>query len=50
MLTVVNILIGFFIFLILYQVILASNIVEGLENQYSQYENNPNKNIINLYE
>jgi P-type conjugative transfer protein TrbJ len=46
MLTVVNILIGFFIFLILYQVILASNIVEGLENQYSQYENNPNNTLI----
>lgn len=47
MLTLVNILIGFFILLILYQVILASNIVEGLENQYNKYdENNPNNALI----
>lgn len=47
MLTLVNILIIFFIFLILYQFILASNIVEGLENQYKSYDtNNPNNALI----
>ena len=47
MLTLVNILIIFFIFLILYQIILASNIVEGLKNQYESYDtNNPNNALI----
>ena len=47
MLTLVNILIGFFIFLILYQIILASNVVEGLENQFQSYDtNNPNNAMI----
>ena len=47
MLTLVNILILFFISLILYQILLASNIVEGLENQYNEYDkNNPNNALI----
>ena len=47
MLTLVNILIGFFIILILYQILLASRIVEGLENQYNPYDtNNPNNALI----
>ena len=54
MLTLINILIIFFIFLILYQIILASDIikanvplVEGLENQYQSYDtNNPNNALI----
>lgn len=43
MLTLVNILIIFFIFLIVYQIFLATNvIVEGLENNYQEYDmNNP---------
>jgi len=42
MLSIVNILIIFFIILIFYQLLLASNIVEGLENQYTSYDiNNP---------
>jgi biopolymer transport protein ExbD len=47
MLTLVNILIIFFLFLIIYQIILANNIVEGLENQYQPYDtNNPNNALI----
>ena len=54
MLTLINILIIFFIFLILYQIILASDIikasvplVEGLENQYQPYDtSNPNNALI----
>ena len=47
MLTLVNILIVFFIILILYQILLASHIVEGLENQYQEYDtNNPNNALI----
>jgi hypothetical protein len=47
MLTLVNILIIFFIVLILYQIILANNIIEGLANQYQPYDtNNPNNAII----
>lgn len=47
MLTLVNILIVFFIILILYQILLASRIVEGLENQYQPYDtNNPNNALI----
>jgi TolA-binding protein len=47
MLTLVNILIGFFIFLISHQIILASNVVEGLENQFQSYDtNNPNNAMI----
>jgi hypothetical protein len=47
MLTLVNILIIFFIILILYQILLASHIVEGLENQYQSYDtNNPNNALI----
>ena len=54
MLTLVNILIGFFIFLIIYQIILATSmfemknpLVEGLENQYQTYDtNNPNNALI----
>jgi len=47
MLTLVNILIVFFIILILYQILLESCIVEGLENQYQPYDtNNPNNALI----
>ena len=47
MLTLVNILIVFFIILILYQILLESRIVEGLENQYQPYDtNNPNNALI----
>jgi predicted PurR-regulated permease PerM len=47
MLTLVNILILFFLFLILYQIFLANNIIEGLENQYQSYDtNNPNNAFI----
>ena len=61
MLTLVNILIIFFLFLILYQIFLANNmveaklplveaklpLVEGLDNQYQQYDtNNPNNALI----
>ena len=47
MLTLVNILIIFFLFLIIYQILLANNIVEGLENQYQSYDtNNPNNAFI----
>ena len=43
----VNILIIFFIILIFYQLFLASNIVEGLENQYTSYDtNNPSNALI----
>lgn len=47
MLSVVNILIIFFIILIFYQLLLASNMVEGLENQYTSYDtNNPANALI----
>lgn len=52
MLTLVNILILFFVFIILYQIILATNIIEeyiieGLENQYQSYDtNNPSNAMI----
>jgi hypothetical protein len=47
MLTLVNILIVFFIFLIIYQLFLATDIIEGLENQYKPYDvNNPNNALI----
>ena len=47
MLTLVNILIIFFIVLILYQILLANNIMEGLQNQYQPYDtNNPNNALI----
>ena len=47
MLTIVNILISFFIILIISQLFLASNIVEGLENQYKPYDtNNPANALI----
>ena len=47
MLTLVNILIIFFIILILYQIFLANNIIEGLDNQYQPYDtNNPNNALI----
>ena len=45
--TFVNILIIFFIFLILYQILLANNIIEGLQTQYQPYDtNNPNNALI----
>jgi TolA-binding protein len=47
MLTLVNILIVFFVILILYQILLASRIIEGLENKYNPYDaNNPNNALI----
>ena len=47
MLTLVNVLIVFFIILIFYQILLATNIVEGLENQYKDYDmNDPNNALI----
>lgn len=47
MFTLVNILILFFIFLIIYQILLANNIIEGLENHYSSYDtNNPYNALI----
>ena len=46
MLTLVNILVLFFIILIVYQIILANNIIEGLEN-YKPYDtNNPSNALI----
>jgi len=42
MLSLVNILICFFIFLIMYQIFLATKIIEGIENnQYQDYANDP---------
>lgn len=47
MLTLINILIIFFILLILYQILLATKVVEGLENKYEEYDtNNPNNALI----
>ena len=47
MLTLINILIIFFILLILYQILLATKVVEGLENKYEDYDkNNPNNALI----
>jgi len=48
MLTLVNILIVFFIFLILYQIFLATKIIEGMDNsKYAPYDtNNPNNALI----
>jgi len=47
MLTLVNILVLFFIILIGYQIILANNIVEGLDN-YQPYDNNNPANALIL--
>ena len=51
MFTLVNILILFFIFLILYQIFLATKIIEGMDNSnnsdYKSYDtNNPNNALI----
>lgn len=47
MLTLVNILIAFFLFLIIYQIILACKNVEGFDNEYQSYDmNNPNNALI----
>ena len=49
MLSLINILILFFIILVAYQLILATHVIEGLENNngYSQYDtNNPNNALI----
>ena len=48
MLTLVNILILFFIILIVYQIILANNIIEGLKNKgsYVPYDANPENTLI----
>ena len=47
MLTLVNILIVFFIFLIVYQMFLATNIIEGFDTEYKPYNtNDPNNALI----
>ena len=46
MLTLVNILVIFFIILISYQIILANNIVEGLDNYQPYDTNNPANALI----
>ena len=46
MLTLVNILVIFFIVLISYQIILANNIVEGLDNYQPYDTNNPSNALI----
>lgn len=47
MFALVNILIVFFIFLILYQIFLATKMIEGMDNQYKPYDtNNPNNALI----
>ncbi len=46
MLTLVNILITFFIFLIIYQTFLANSIIEGLDNQSQYDESNENNSVI----
>jgi hypothetical protein len=47
MLSVVNILIIFFLCLILYQLFLDTRLIEGLENQYQPYDpNNPENALI----
>ena len=38
MLALINILILFFVFLIVYQLFLATKIMEGLDNQYQSYD------------
>jgi hypothetical protein len=48
MLSLINILITFFIILIIYQLILEWKIVEGLENQYKEYDINNPSNILIL--
>jgi TolA-binding protein len=48
MTTLINLLIIFFLFLILYQIFLASRIIEGLENQYQPYDTNNSANAIIL--
>ena len=46
MLTLVNILVLFFSILIVYQIILANNIIEGLENYKTYDTNNPSNALI----
>jgi TolA-binding protein len=47
MFTLVNILIVFFIILIFNQILLATRVIEGLENNYEPYDtNNPNNALI----
>lgn len=47
MLSVINVLIVFFIIIIFYQLFLACNIIEGLENKYDPYNhNNPANTLI----
>ena len=48
MLTLINLLIVFFLMLILYQIFLANNIVEGLENQFQSYDINNSANALIL--
>ena len=48
MLSLVNILILFFACLIIYQIILETKIVEGLETQYNDYDLNDPKNALIL--
>jgi outer membrane murein-binding lipoprotein Lpp len=47
MVSLINILIIFFLFLLSYQLFLANHIIEGLDNQYKNYDNsNPNNALI----
>jgi len=47
MLSLVNILILFFSFLILYQLFLEAKIIEGYENEFKEYDtNDPNNSLI----
>jgi len=43
----INILICFFVFLIVYQIVLENNLIEGFTKQYKEYDkNNPNNALI----
>lgn len=48
MLTLINILILFFISLLLYQILFELRVVEGLENQYQPYDTNDPSNVLIL--
>lgn len=48
MLSVINMLIIFFIILILYQIFLNRTILEGLDNQYNDYNKNDPSNALIL--
>jgi len=48
MFLLVNTLVVFFFILIIYHLLLASHIIEGLENQYQQYDTNNQGNALIL--